>query len=196
MFSEFSEELEERMRLLETIDRQDRTDGTGRDQRLRQITRETGQFLSLLLVNAPAGDIIEIGTSAGYSTLWLAFAAKETGRKVKTFEVSAEKVALARETFRIAQLEDHIDLIHNDFLKEVDRLADIAFCFLDAEKKIYQPCFDAIAGKMVRNGLIVADNATDQFQALKPMINNALKDPRFDCLTVPIGNGEFICRRK
>lgn len=196
MFSEFSKQLEERMRLLESIDRQDRTDGTARDKHLRQITRETGQFLSLLLVNAPAGDIIEIGTSAGYSTLWLAFAAKETGRKVKTFEVSAEKIALARETFRIARLEDHIDLIHNDFLKEADRLGDIAFCFLDAEKEIYQPCFDAIAGKMVRNGLIVADNATDQFQALKPMINNALADPRFDCLTVPIGNGEFICRRK
>ncbi|MCF0042035.1 hypothetical protein [Dyadobacter fanqingshengii] len=67
---------------------------------------------------------------------------------------------------------------------------------LDARKEIYQPCFDAIAKKMVRNGLIVADNATDQFQALEAMINNALADPRFDCLTVPIGNGEFICRRK
>ncbi|KAA0992263.1 O-methyltransferase [Dyadobacter aurulentus] len=196
MFSEFSKELEERMRFLENIDRQDRTDGTAREQRLRQITRETGQFLSLLLVNAPAGDIIEIGTSAGYSTVWLAFAAKETGRKVKTFEVSAEKVALARETFRIAGLEEYIELIHNDFLEEADRLGDIAFCFLDAEKEIYQSCFDAIAGKMVRNGLIVADNATDQFQALKPMITNALADPRFDCLTVPIGNGEFISRRK
>lgn len=196
MFSEISKALWERMDLLEGIDRRDRVDGTAREQRLRQITPETGKFLSILLVNAPAGDIIEIGTSAGYSTLWLALAAKETGRKVKSYEVSAEKIALARETFRIAGLEDRIELIHNDFLKEVARLDTVAFCFLDAEKEIYQPCFDAIAGKMVRNGLIVADNATDQYYALEPMINNALTDPRFDCLTVPIGNGEFICRRK
>nr|WP_295927652.1 class I SAM-dependent methyltransferase [uncultured Dyadobacter sp.] len=196
MFSEISKELADRMHLLEKIDEQDRTDGTARAQRLRQITPETGKFLSLLLVNAPAGDIIEIGTSAGYSTLWLAFAAKETGRKVKTYEVSAEKIALARETFRIAKLEEHIELVHNDFLKEADHLNAIAFCFLDAEKELYQPCFDAIAGKIVRNGLIVADNATDHFQALEPMINHALADPRFDCLTVPIGNGEFVCRRK
>ncbi|GAB4492941.1 MAG: hypothetical protein Fur0016_28770 [Anaerolineales bacterium] len=54
----------------------------------------------MLLANAPQGHIIEVGTSAGYSTLWLAIAAQATGRRVTTFEILPEKVELARQTFR------------------------------------------------------------------------------------------------
>ncbi len=196
MFSEISIELKKRMDYLEVIDRKDRTDGTTKDKRLRQITVDTGKFLSIMVVNVPEGDIIEIGTSAGYSTLWLAFAAKEIGRKVKTYEISIEKAALALETFKIAQLENHVELIQGDFLQYAEQLEKIAFCFLDAEKEVYEPCFKSIASKIVKNGLIVADNATDQYEGIKPMIESASKDERFDCLTIPIGNGEFICRRK
>lgn len=196
MFNEISPLLQTRMQQLERIDFADRNDGTPRSKRLRQINSATGKFLSLLAVNLPEGEIIEIGTSAGYSTLWLAFAARETGRKVKTFEIDAAKIKLARETFSIAGLEDTIELIHGDFFAHSAELDQIAFCFLDAEKEIYERCFQEIASKMVKNGLIVADNAIDQYEEIKPMINTALMDNRFDCLTVPIGNGEFICRRK
>ncbi|MGY0036546.1 O-methyltransferase [Pedobacter sp. NJ-S-72] len=196
MFNEIPTILKERMQYLEKIDLADRTDGTPRSKRLRQINSETGKFLSLLSVNLPEGEIIEIGTSAGYSTLWLAFAARETGRKIKTFEIDADKVNLAKETFRIAGLEKSIELIHGDFFDHAPHLGQIAFCFLDAEKEIYERCFQEIAHKIVQNGLIVADNAIDQYEGVKPMINTATQDNRFDCLTVPIGNGEFICRRK
>jgi len=196
MFNEISTNLKERMQYLERIDLVDRTDSTPRNKRLRQINSDTGKFLSLLSVNLPEGEIIEIGTSAGYSTLWLAFAARETGRKIKTFEIDADKVSLAKETFRIAGLEEYIDLIHGNFFDHTAQLSQIAFCFLDAEKEIYENCFQEIAHKMVKNGLIIADNAIDQYEGIKPMINTAMQDNRFDCLTVPIGNGEFICRRK
>lgn len=196
MFSEISKNLKERMQYLEKIDLADRTDGTPRNKRLRQINSDTGKFLSLLAVNLPEGEIIEIGTSAGYSTLWLAFAARETGRKLKTFEIDADKASLAKETFQIAGLEDYIELIHGNFFEHSAKLGQIAFCFLDAEKEIYERCFQEIAHKIVPNGLIVADNAIDQYEGVKPMINTAMQDNRFDCLTVPVGNGEFICRRK
>lgn len=196
MFKEISPALRERMQQLEAIDKADRTDGTPRSKRLKQISYDTGQLLSLLVVNLLGGEIIEIGTSAGYSTLWLAFAAKETGRKIRTFEIDSEKISLAQETFRIADLNDHIELIHGDFLAYADQLGQVAFCFLDAEKEIYDRCFQTLAPKMVTNGFIVADNAIDHYISIEPMINRALDDDRFDCMTVPIGNGEFICRRK
>src|ERR1700743_3571082 len=141
MFKEISPALRERMNYLEAIDRQDRTDGTPRNKRLRQISDDTGQFLSILAVNLPEGEMIEIGTSAGYSTLWLGFAARETGRKVKTFEMDEDKVKLARETFRIAGLEEYIELVPGDFFLHAESLGNIAFCFLDAEKEIYERCF-------------------------------------------------------
>ncbi|PYF75004.1 O-methyltransferase [Pedobacter nutrimenti] len=196
MFTEIPAVLSERMAYLEKLDQKDRSDGTPRNKRLRQITRDTGKFLSLLTINIPEGEIIEIGTSAGYSTLWLAFAAKEKGKKVKTFELDEAKINLARETFRIAGLEDTIELVQGDFLDYGHQLGQVALCFLDAEKEVYEKCFRLVSGHMVRNGLIVADNAIDHYEGIKPMIDLAELDERFDCLMVPVGNGEFICRRK
>src|SRR5512142_2636808 len=100
MFHTIHPAILERMKFLEELDSKDRLDGTPRLQRLRQIPPETGKFLALLAASAPEGSILEIGTSAGYSTLWLAVAALALGRKITTFEVLPEKVELAKETFR------------------------------------------------------------------------------------------------
>ena len=183
------------MAYLEEKDRQDRADGTPKAGRLRQITPDTGKFLAILAATSPPGDIIEIGTSAGYSTLWLALAAKETNRKIRTFEILPEKARLAKETFRLTGADQYVELIEGDFLPYAAQLHKVAFCFLDAEKEVYEACFRAVAPSMVYNGLIVADNATSHYDDVKPMMDIASGDERFDCLTVPIGKGEFICRR-
>ena len=111
MFNSISQPVLERMQYLEQIDRQDRSDGTSRRQRLRQIPPETGRFLALLAANAPEGRYIEIGTSAGYSTLWIALACQMLGRTITTFEILAEKAQLARETFRTAGLQNLVNLV-------------------------------------------------------------------------------------
>lgn len=184
------------MEYLLEIDKRDRNDGTPRLQRLRQIPPETGKFIALLAANCPVdGEFIEIGTSAGYSTLWLSLTAKELGIKIKTFEILPEKNKLARETFKIAGVEDYINLIESDFLSYIDRIGRISFCFLDAEKEVYLNCFKAIAPKLIAGGLIIADNSINHYETVKPMIDLAESDARFDCLTVPIGKGEFLCRR-
>ena len=95
MFHNIPDSIQQRMRHLEAIDARDRVDGTPRMERLRQIPPETGQFLALLAANTPPGDWIEIGASAGYSTLWLALAARQIGAEITTYEVLAEKAALA-----------------------------------------------------------------------------------------------------
>ena len=114
MFFNIPQTVLDRMNTLEQIDARDRTDGTQRLQRLRQIPPETGKFLALLAANAPAGRYIEIGTSAGYSTLWLALACREMDRKITTFEILPEKAKLAAETFRLAGVEDVVELIEGD----------------------------------------------------------------------------------
>ncbi len=86
-------------------------------QRLRQIPPETGKFLALLAANAPEGDIIEIGTSAGYSTLWLALACEQSGRKLTTYEILPEKAALARATFQLAQMNETVQFVEGDALE-------------------------------------------------------------------------------
>ncbi|NMC80905.1 MAG: O-methyltransferase, partial [Chloroflexi bacterium] len=114
MFHSIPPAIAEQMRYLEALDAQDRQDGTPRLQRLRQIPPETGRFLALLAAGAPPGALIEIGTSAGYSTLWLALACRVTQRRVVTYEVLPEKARLARQTFRRAGVEAWVELVEGD----------------------------------------------------------------------------------
>ncbi len=100
MFHAIPAVLNARMQELEAIDKADRKNGTPRLQRLRQVSRETGQFLAILAAAAPTGSVIEIGTSAGYSALWLALGCAARGAAITTFEKLPDKAALARQTFQ------------------------------------------------------------------------------------------------
>lgn len=196
MFHDIPKPILTRMRHLERIDSEDRTDGTPRLQRLRQIPPDTGKFLALMAANAPAGSWLEIGTSAGYSTLWLALAARSVGATITTFEVLPEKIALATETFAQAGVTDVVRLVEGDardYLSDYDR---VAFCFLDAEKEVYGDCYELVIPRLVARGLLVADNAINHRETLQPMLDRALQDERVDALIVPIGKGELLCRKR
>lgn len=196
MFHDIPKIILTRMRELEQIDLRDRADGTPRMRRLRQIPSEVGRFIAILAAAAPDGHCIEIGTSAGYSTLWLALACREIGRKVTTFEILDEKAELARLTFNVAGVADTVELVHGDALVHLPTCKDIAFCFLDGEKEIYERCYEMIVPRMVRGGILVADNAINHQTTLQPMLDRALSDERVDALVVPIGKGELICRKR
>jgi len=195
MFHSIPPAVLECMHHLEQIDAADRLDGTPQPQRLRQVPPETGRFLALLAASAPDGTYLEIGTSAGYSTLWLALACRALGRRITTFELLPEKVALARETFHMAGVDEVIELVHGDARDFLASYSGVAFCFLDAEKGVYADCYELLVPRMLPGGLLVADNAINHRAVLQPMIDHALGDPRVDALVVPIGSGELVCRR-
>lgn len=195
MFHRIAQPVLDRMRYLEGIDAADRVDGTARAKRMRQIPHETGRFLAILAAGVPQGAMIEIGTSAGYSAPWLALACEVAERRLTTFEVLPEKVVLARETFRVAQVEHVIDLVEGDAREHLANMGAAAFCFLDAEKEIYGECYESVVPNLVAGGLLVADNAINHRETLQPMLDRALNDPRVDAVIVPIGTGELVCRK-
>ena len=195
MFHDIPESIKIQMEYLEELDRQDRIDRTPRMERLSQIPPETGKFVSLLAASAPKGIFLEIGTSAGYSTLWIALACRLNGNKLITFEILKEKVKLARETFELTKLQDIIELIEGDARDYIHNYKNISFCFLDAKKEIYEQCYDLIIPNMLKGGILVADNAISHYETLKPMLDKALADERVDALIIPIGKGELVCRK-
>jgi caffeoyl-CoA O-methyltransferase len=199
MFHDISAEMLARMRELEAIDERDRVDGTHINYRMRQVPPETGQFIALLAAGAPNGAHIEIGTSAGYSTLWQALALRarpERTRRIITFEVLENKIAMARETFRLAGVEDLIEIVHADARTRLERFDNIGFCFLDAEKDIYRDCYELVVPRLVPGGLLVADNIISHQDELQALADYAVTDPRVDAMVVPIAKGELVCRKK
>src|SRR5512140_3219938 len=133
-----SERIHSVMASLEARDAADRTDGTTRELRLRAIRPEVGQMLATLIVAIGARTIVEVGTSSGYSTLYLAAGARRTGGRVVTFEVDPAKVELASGTFADAGVEDVVELRHADGVAGLASFAGRAdLVFLDAEKGDY-----------------------------------------------------------
>ncbi|MHA2290328.1 MAG: O-methyltransferase [Promethearchaeota archaeon] len=187
--------IKERMTQLEKEDEKDRQNGTPRLQRLRQIPPETGKLLSLLAASSPEGEIVEIGTSAGYSTLWLSLACRYLDKKVKTFEILPEKIKLAEKTFTQAKVESYVELIHGDARDYLKDVFDISFCFLDVEKEYYDDCYDLVIPKLVKGGFLIVDNVISHEEELQPFIERALKDSRVDTLILPVGKGLLFSRK-
>jgi predicted O-methyltransferase YrrM len=183
------------MRFLERLDGEHRREEVRQFDRLRQIPPATGGFLALLAAGTPKGNVLEIGTSGGYSTLWLSLACRAGGRRITTFEMANAKIALATETFRSAGIADMVDLVEGDARTNLGRYKQVAFCFLDAEKQHYLDCYNLVVPNMVSGGLLVADNVASHRHAVAPMVRRVLRDRRVDSVIVPIGSGLLLCRK-
>lgn len=184
------------MLALEQTDARDRVDGTSRAERLRAVTPEVGAFLCTLALAAGARSIVEIGTSGGYSTLWLAVAARRNGGRVATFEVDPAKVRIATGTFAQAGVDDVVDLRHEDGilgLARFDGEADLVF--LDAEKELYEAALEPIVRSLRPGGTLVADNLLSHAEDLEGFRSGALGHPSLSGLVVPIGRGELVAVR-
>lgn len=131
-----------------------------RDQYLLAVGPATGLFINLLVKEAKARTILEIGTSYGYSTLWLAEAARATGGKVITLELHSYKQDYAREQLTKAGLVDFVDFRSGDAKELLTRLGKgpIDFVLLDLWKDLYIPCFDLFYPQLGPGALVVADN--------------------------------------
>lgn len=112
---------------------------TERPRRMLNITRDTGEFLVVLVIATAARRILEIGTSNGYSTLWLADAARQIDGSVTTVELSPFKISLASANFARSGLSAYISLVHDDAGRVLERCADgsVDLVFLDSERPEY-----------------------------------------------------------
>ena len=195
MFHDIPKSVRARMTELKELGLRQRAEGVPRLQRLREVPEEVGRFLAILAVGAPAGRWVEIGTSAGYSTLWLALAAREAVARVTTFEILEWKVQLARETFAVARVEDAVELVHADARDGLAGVNGISFAFLDSEKEDYAELYELVVPKLVPGGLLVADNVVDFHDEVQPMLDRADSDERVDAVVVPFLTGQLLCRR-
>jgi predicted O-methyltransferase YrrM len=179
---------------LEAFGRRNDATITDRPRRMLNITRDTGEFLAVLVKAMGAQRVLEIGTSNGYSTLWLAEAARTIGGAVTTVERAAYKVGLARATFARSGLAAHITLVHDDAGRVLAGAADasVDLVFLDSERPEYPGWWPHLRRVLRPGGLLVVDNATSHPEQMAPFVAIVTADPEFTTSLVPVGNGEFL----
>jgi predicted O-methyltransferase YrrM len=130
-----------------------------RDKFLLAVGPATGRLMNLLVKEGDFKGILEIGTSYGYSTVWLAEAARATGGRVITLELHAEKQNYARERLTRAGLVDFVDFRPGDAKSLLSTMGvPVDFVLLDLWKDLYVPCFDLFYPKLNPGALVVADN--------------------------------------
>jgi predicted O-methyltransferase YrrM len=168
------------------------------DQMLN-ITPDTGLFLSILVQAVRASRVLEVGTSNGYSTLWIADALRQSNGRVVTVEVSRTKAALAKRNFKRSRLSEYIDLHLEDIRAFLCSQADQCFdlVFLDAERPQYVSYWSEIDRVLKSGGLMIIDNALsprpDQLVDFFKLVENS---DRYASQVVRIGNGEMIALKR
>jgi predicted O-methyltransferase YrrM len=129
------------------------------DELLLPVGPATAALLEILIKESRARAILEIGTSYGYSTVWLAAAARATGGLVTTLELHPRKVEYARAQLARAGLAEFVDFRVGDALGTLRELpGPFDFVLIDLWKDLYVASFDAIYPKLAAGALVVADN--------------------------------------
>jgi len=166
---------------------------TERARRMLNITPETGRLLWILARSARATRILEVGTSNGYSTIWLADAARATGGRVTTLELNPAKVKLARENLARAGLADRVEVLEGRAVDSLGtRPGPFDFVFLDADRGSYLTYLELVVPRLVPGGLLVADNVSSHAQELHDYLARVKSHPALLSVTVPVGKGEEI----
>jgi predicted O-methyltransferase YrrM len=166
-----------------------------RADRFLNITPETGEFLRALAVAMNARLLLELGTSNGYSTLWLAHACAITGGQVVTVERHDWKRELAATHLAragLAALVEHRGGEIRDLLAGFP-VADLVF--LDSDREEYVDWSPQLGGCVRPGGLIVVDNVTSHAAEIAPLQAAVAKAAGFRAVLVPLGNGELIISR-
>jgi len=189
--------LDDLLRELEAFGRNNDAANAERPLRMLNITRDTGEFLAVLIRSVNARRVIEIGTSNGYSTLWLATAALAVDGHVTTIEASDYKLGLAAKNFERSGLSRVITQMRGDAGRFLANMADAScdLIFLDSERSEYLGWWAHLKRVLRNGGLLVVDNAVSHVKEMAAFVAEVSADAEFATCTVPVGNGEFLAVR-
>lgn len=186
--------LDERARAvlarLEREDEEERARGIPPGERSRAVEPTTGRFLFSLVAPQTACEVLELGGSRGYSSIWLGAGVRYLGGRVLSLEHDPRKAAAWRENVAEAGLADWVELVDADAFEFLPRLEDVFdVVFLDAEKEDYEHLFALARERVEPGGLVVADNVLSHRETLEAYSAARQADPSLLSVTVPLDRG-------
>ena len=175
---------------LEAEDADERARNVPREERARQVARTTGQFLFAYVAPQTDCEVLEIGGSRGYSTIWLAAGVRHLGGRVLSLESDPAKVEAWRANIEEAGLSDWAELVAGDAFETLPRIDDVFdVAFLDAEKEQYEALFAEARTKLEPGATVIADNVLSHAEALGAYSQARQSDPTLESVTVPLDRG-------
>jgi caffeoyl-CoA O-methyltransferase len=183
-------------RVLEVLDRLEREDADERargipsEQRSRAVAPATGRFLFSVVAPQNACEVLEIGGSRGYSSIWLGAGARYFGGRVLSLERDPRAAERWRRNVADAGLADWAELVEGDAFETLAALQDVFdIVFLDAEKDDYEGLFTLARERVEPGGLVIADNVLSHVDTLAAYSRARQYDPTLSSLTVPLDRG-------
>ena len=171
-------------------------------EKVLAIGRNTGIFYNILLHTMKAKNILEIGLSTGYSTMWFADAISKTNGNIITIDFDQKKIERAKKNFDEAKVNDFIEIRNGDAIEVLSEISQeknfqnfFDFVFIDADKERYIQYFDSVLPLVKTGGIIGADNILypERFQKFTiPYVEYVRKNPKIKSVTIPIDNGEEL----
>jgi predicted O-methyltransferase YrrM len=175
---------------LEREDADERARGLPAADRSRQVAPTTGRFLFALVAPQTDCEVLEIGGSRGYSTIWLAAGVRNLGGRVLSLESDPRKIEAWHRNVADAGLQEWAELVEgnaHETLPAIDDVFDVVF--LDAEKDDYESLFELARGKVEPGALFVADNVLSHPEPLALYSAARQADPSLLSVTVPLDRG-------
>lgn len=160
------------------------------------LPRSSANFLNMLIKISNAKNVLEVGTSNGYSGIWIAKALKKTGGKLTTVEYYEKRIVLAQENFKKCNVDDIITIKQGSaccVLNELDEEFD--FVFIDANKKEYINYFEIIDSKLKSGGIITADNVTSHPDKVADFIDKIHNDQTYQVEILDLPAGMLVARK-
>ncbi len=162
------------------------------------ISRTTAEFLYNLIVDSKSKNVLEIGTSNGYSGIWLAKALKKTGGKLTTIEFYDKRLDIAKENFIKCNVADIIETKKGDAATILEYLPEdykIDFAFIDANKSQYIKFFHLIAPHLNVGGYIACDNVISHAQKVQTFIDDINANPDYENVVLPLPAGLSLAKK-
>jgi predicted O-methyltransferase YrrM len=175
---------------LEEEDRVEREAGLPPERRSRQVEPTTGRFLFALAASQAGIEVLEVGASRGYSSIWLAAGARVLGGRLLSFEHDPVKCAAWKENVAAAGLVEWAELVEGNAFETLHATSDLFdLVFLDAEKDDYEALFALIRPLLDAGGLLVADNVLSHAETLAAYSASRQADRTMSSVTVPLDRG-------
>ena len=181
---------------LEEVGRQNDAQEQDRRNKMLNLEPQTAQLLSILVRSGRRQHLLEIGTSNGYSTIWLTWATQRFGGHVTSIDRDIHKQQLADENLRRAGLRQHVDLLCGDATEIVTNLSGPFDCvFFDADRLSAPTQLKLLVAKLTPDALVLADNVLSHPQEIAEYLTTLETLQLFDSLVVPIGKGLSVAYR-